>query len=285
MTGAAMSIVVNRTDFMDDLGRQIMLRGVNLAGSSKVPYTPPGATYIQEGFFDHQQVSFIGRPFPLDQADEHLERLREWGFNFLRLVVNWEAIEHAGPGIYDTAYLDYLVEIVRKSTQYGFYLFIDPHQDVWSRFSGGDGAPGWTFEAVGLDITHFTETGAALVHATHPTPYPRMAWHTNASKLACATMFTLFFAGNDFAPQTMIDDEPAQEYLQRHYMDAISQVAVRLKDQPKVLGYDSLNEPSSGYIGWKDLNSLNGSVALDLSPTPYQSMLLAAGIPQEVDFW
>ncbi|PWB51605.1 MAG: glycosyl hydrolase family 35 [Anaerolineales bacterium] len=285
MTGAAMGIFVNKTDFNDDFGRQVMLRGVNLAGSSKVPYTPPGATYTQEGFFDHRQVSFIGRPFPIAHADEHLERLREWGFNFLRLVVTWEGIEHAGPGIYDSAYLDYLVEVVRKAAQYGFYLFIDPHQDVWSRFSGGDGAPGWTLEAVGLDITHFTETGAALVHATHPSPYPRMAWHTNTSKLACATMFTLFFAGNDFAPQTMIEGEPAQEYLQRHYIDAISQVAVRVKDQPNVLGYDSLNEPSSGFIGWKDLNSLDGSVSLDLSPTPYQSMLLAAGISQEVDVW
>ncbi len=280
-----MGIVVYRTDFIDDFGRKVMLHGVNLAGSSKVPYTPPGATYIREGFFDHRHVSFVNRPFPLDEADEHLERLREWGYNFLRLLVTWEAIEHAGPGIYDTDYLNYLVEVVKKASQYGFTLFIDPHQDVWSRFSGGDGAPGWTFEAVGLDITHFTETGAALVHATHPAPYPRMAWHTNTYKLACATMFTLFFAGNDFAPQTMIDSEPAQEYLQRHYIDAINQVAIHLKGQPNVLGYDSMNEPSSGYIGSKDLNAINGSTTLDLSPTPYQSMLLASGLPQEVDFW
>ena len=68
-----------------------------------------------------------------------------------------------------------------------------------------------------------------------------------------ATMFTLFFAGNDFAPLTKIDGQPVQDYLQNHYIDAIKQVALRLYDQPNVIGYDTMNEPSSGYIGWKDL--------------------------------
>ena len=248
-----MNIHAFDTHFVDDVGRRVMLRGVNLGGSSKVPMQPNGATYIREGFFDHRNVSFVGRPFPLDQADEHLRRLREWGFNFLRLIVTWEAIEHAGPGIYDEEYLDYIVKVVKKADDYGFNLFIDPHQDVWSRFSGGDGAPGWTFEAVGFDITQFAETGAAIVHATYPDPYPRMIWPSNANKLASATMFTLFFAGNDFAPRTLVDGEPVQEYLQTHYFNAIRQVALCLKDQPNVVGYDTLNEPSSGYIGWKDL--------------------------------
>jgi len=280
-----MNIHAQNTHFIDDLGRKVMLHGVNLSGSSKIPYKPDGATYIREGFFDHRNVSFVGRPFPLNQADEHLGRLREWGFNLLRLLVTWEAIEHAGPGIYDEEYLDYIAEVVKKAGAYSFNVFIDPHQDVWSRFSGGDGAPGWTLEAVGFDITHFAESGAAIVHATHPGPYPKMVWSFNSIKLACATMFTLFFAGNDFAPNTKVDGEPAQEYLQRHYFNAIQQVALRVKDQSNVIGYDTLNEPSIGYIGWKDLNSAGESINLDAAPTPYQSMLLGAGLPQEVDYW
>ncbi|OGO65103.1 MAG: hypothetical protein A2030_08525 [Chloroflexi bacterium RBG_19FT_COMBO_50_10] len=280
-----MNLHAHKSHFVDDLDRRVMLHGVNLSGSSKIPSQPDGATHIRESFCEHRNISFVGRPFPLHQADEHLARLREWGFNFLRLLVTWEAIEHAGPGIYDEEYLDYMVQVVNKAGEYGFNLFIDPHQDVWSRFSGGDGAPGWTLEAIGFDLTHFTETGAAIVHATHPGPYPRMIWSSNAIKLACATMFTLFFGGNDFAPNTKVDGEPAQEYLQRHYFNAIRQLALRLCDQPHVLGYDTMNEPSSGYIGWKDLNSAGEPINLDVTPTPYQSMLLGAGLPQEVDFW
>lgn len=275
----------NGSNFVDEVGRTVMLHGVNLCGSSKVPFTPNGATYIRENFFDHRNVSFVGRPFPLVQADEHLSRLREWGFNFLRLLVTWEAIEHAGPGIYDEQYLDYIVAVVRKAGKYGFNLFIDPHQDVWSRFTGGDGAPGWTLESVGFDLTHLSETGAALVHATHPGSYPRMIWSTNANKLASATMFTLFFAGNDFAPLMKIDDQPVQDYLQKHYFGAIRQVAMRLSGEPNVIGYDTLNEPSSGYIGWKDLSTNGEQINLDAAPTPYQSMLLGYGLPQKIDIW
>jgi hypothetical protein len=191
-----------------------MLRGVNLGGSSKLPLMPNGATHVQDGFFDHRNVSFVNRPFPLEEADEHFARLRAWGLTFLRFLVTWEAIEHSGPGIYDQAYLDYLRAVVTKAADYGITIFIDPHQDVWSRFSGGDGAPGWTFDLVGMDITRFQQTGAAFTHQIHGDPLPQMIWSTNTTKLAAATMFTLFFGGSDFAPKTLIDGESVQEFLQ-----------------------------------------------------------------------
>ncbi|HEU0001452.1 MAG TPA: cellulase family glycosylhydrolase [Ktedonobacteraceae bacterium] len=278
-------IHVDGSHFKDEHGRTLMLRGVNLGGSSKVPATPDGATYIRDGFFDHRHVSFVGRPFPLEEADEHFTRLRSWGLTFLRFLVTWEAIEHAGPGVYDEAYLDYIYQIVKKAGEYGMLLFIDPHQDMWSRFSGGDGAPGWTLEAAGFDMTHFSATGAAIVHATHGDPFPEMIWPTNSSKLASATMFTLFFGGDDFAPTMQIDSEPIQAYLQRHYINTVRQVALRLKDLPHVIGYDTMNEPLRGYIGWRDLNAMGGLISLGVTPTPYQSMLLGAGLPQEVACW
>lgn len=249
----------------------------------QVPRTPDGSTWNRQGFFDHRHISFIGRPFSLEEADEHFSRLNKWGLTFLRFLVTWEAIEHAGPGLYDEAYLDYLYTVVQKAAEYDIHLFIDPHQDVWSRFSGGDGAPGWTFEAVGMDITKFKATGAAFTHQEHGDPYPRMVWPSNYSKFACTTMFTLFFAGNDLAPRLMVDGIPIQEFLQSHYCNAIKQVALRLKDLPNVIGYDTLNEPSQGYIGYPDANQIPTCMtAQGPSPTIYQGMLLAAGIPQQV---
>ncbi|HMN59542.1 MAG TPA: hypothetical protein PJ988_04225, partial [Anaerolinea sp.] len=107
-----MTIRIQGSQFIDQFGRTLLLRGVNLAGSSKIPFQPNGATYIREGFFDHRNVSFVGRPFPLDKADEHFQRLKSWGLTFLRFLVTWEAIEHAGPGIYDDDYIEYIRQVV-----------------------------------------------------------------------------------------------------------------------------------------------------------------------------
>ena len=269
----------------DHDGRTRILRGANLGGSSKVPYTPDGATYCNDNFYDHRTVSFVGRPFPLNEADEHLRRLQAWGLTFLRFLVTWEAIEHAGPGQYDEEYLDYVYKVVRRANDYGIEVFIDPHQDVWSRWTGGDGAPGWTLEAVGIDLTKLHETGAAITHQTHGDPFPRMIWPTNYTRFGAATMFTLFFGGNDFAPETRIDNVPVQEYLQSHYIDSIKQVVLRLKDLPNVVGYDSLNEPLASWIGQKDVNTLpeHALARLGTTLTPYQAMMAAAGFSVEAE--
>lgn len=271
--------------FKDRHGRVLLPRGVNLSGSTKVPTRPDGRTHLREGFFEHRNVSFVGRPFPLEEADEHFSRLKHWGFDFLRFLVTWEAIEHAGAGIYDTDYLDYIEAVVKKAHEHGINMFIDPHQDVWSRFTGGDGAPGWTLEAVGFDMTQFKDTNAAIVNQTYGNPFPNMVWVTNYKRLAAATMFTLFFAGNELAPATKIDGVPVQDYLQSHYFNAIKQVAMRLKDMPNVVGYDTMNEPSSGYIGYAHANEVHFHIRNGITATPFQSMMLGQGRAQVVETW
>ncbi|MEL6150420.1 MAG: cellulase family glycosylhydrolase, partial [Chloroflexota bacterium] len=264
--------------FKDADGRTLILRGANLSGSSKVPTSPDGATHLTDGFFNTRDVSFVGRPFPLEEADEHFARLKYWGLTFLRFQITWEAIEHAGPGIYDEAYLDYLHAVLEKAYDYGIDVFIDPHQDVWSRWTGGDGAPGWTLENIGMDLTKLDATGAAITHQMAD-EYARMIWLTNFYKFGAATMFTLFFAGDDLAPETKIDGMNPREYLQGHYINAMQRVAQCLADLPNVIGFDTLNEPVRGYIEVEDLtrDEPHGIISLGPSPTPLQAMALAAG--------
>ncbi len=277
-------IAVQGARFVDDLGRTVLLRGVNLGGSSKVPRRPDGATYRREGFYEHRQVSFVDRPFPIADADGHFSRLREWGFELLRLLVCWEAVEHAGPGRYDEEYLEYLRRLVAKAAGHGLAVLVDPHQDVWSRWSGGDGAPGWTLEAAGFDLPSLARSGAAVLHQEHGDPFPWLTWPTNSTKLAAATMFTLFFGGNDFAPRTRVDGEPVQEYLQGHYVRAFQEVARALAGLDNVVGYGVMNEPSPGFIGVQDVRGRPGAaLLLQESPTVLQSMALGAGVPQVVD--
>ncbi len=260
--------------FRDELGRTVIFRGVNLP--AKIPSKLSDAS--------HRNVSFVGRPFPLEEADEHFARLKYWGFNLLRLCVSWEAIEHDGLGKYDEEYLVYLDRLVDKASQYEFKIFIDFHQDVWSRFTGGDGAPGWTLELAGFKISNLEEVGAAILHKPKQKK-SHILWPTNAYKLAAATMFTLFFAGSYFAPNKTIGEKNIGDLLQEAYINMVKVVVVRMKKHEAVIGYDIINEPLSGYIGCKDLSKKFGLFQLGNAPTPFQGMALGDGNRVKVDVW
>jgi hypothetical protein len=264
----------------DEAGRTLILRGVNLGGSSKVPAAPDGATWRPDGLREPAAVSFVGRPFPIEEADAHFARLAGWGFTFLRFVITWEAVEHAGPGAYDEAYLAYVRKLLKKAEAHGIRVFIDPHQDVWSRWTGGDGAPAWTLEKLGMDLGRLAAVGAALTHQEHGDPYPRMAWPTNYNRYAAATLFTLFFAGNAYAPGVAIDGESAQDWLQAKFLAAMRHTYRRLKDCAAIVGWGTFNEPHPGYAGYRDLDRLeNCQVAVGPLPSGFQGMAAASGHP------
>ncbi|KAG0256047.1 hypothetical protein BG011_004768 [Mortierella polycephala] len=275
--------------FRDSQSRTLLLRGVNLCGNSKLPTTPNGSSHLNDGFFDHRNVCFLGRPFPKDQADEHFSRLKQWGLTFVRLLVPWEALEHSGPGIYDEKFIDSLVELIELMPKYGIKCFIDPHQDCWSRFSGGSGAPGWTFEAAGLDITKFKTTGAAYVHNTNQCSgdSPPMVWPTNYTKLAASTMFTLFWAGDTFAPNKMYQGEPIQQFLQNRYLECYNHLARRLCHLDAVVGFEVMNEPHPGYIGLDNMKryDFNSNLFFGDSPSAIDGFALGDGMAMPIEVW
>lgn len=116
--------------FRDDHGRQVTLRGINMAGDAKYPSNPHQPSHVPLDFFDGDTVNFHSRPFPREDAHLHYSRLKRWGYNTIRFVFTWEAIEAAGPGIYDEEWIAHTIEILRLGRSYGFYIFMDPHQDV-----------------------------------------------------------------------------------------------------------------------------------------------------------
>jgi hypothetical protein len=98
-TNSSMPLALNIDGdrFTDKHGREVLLRGINLASDMKFPATPYIPSHVSEDFFDGNNVSFVGRPFPLEDADTHFRRLRNWGYNTLRYLYTWEAIEGKGP--------------------------------------------------------------------------------------------------------------------------------------------------------------------------------------------
>jgi hypothetical protein len=295
-----MVVLIKDGNFIDEYGRILNLRGVNLGGSSKLP---TNANATNNWFLDTSSAktaSFINRPFPLIEAAEHFGRLRACGFTFLRFIITWEAIEHAGPGMYDIDYLHYIRDILTIAQTYDMDIYLDPHQDVWSRWTGGSGAPLWTLELVGLDIENFATCEAAITHRSFgrghstternssrsssnsnsgPPILPKMIWPTNTFKLACATMFTLFWGGEQFAPQFMVDNDTdvddagdddnkdddktnktkstkinIQKYLQTHYINAMAELLKHLSGLDNIVGIGTMNEPSSGFINIANLS-------------------------------
>jgi endoglycosylceramidase len=116
--------------FKDADGGTVILRGVNMAGNSKVP------------------------PFtPITSADM-LDPLPAWGINVIRLLFTWEAYEETRC-TYDESYLAYYERIAGWAHERGIYVIVDFHQDAYSRFSidgCGEGFPQWAVtRAVELD--------------------------------------------------------------------------------------------------------------------------------------
>jgi hypothetical protein len=146
---------------------------------------------------------------------------------------------------------------------------------------------GWTFEVAGLNLNNFEETGAAHFHDFEDQGMnAKMIWPTNYSKLASATMFTLFWAGNDFAPGASYKGMTCQEFLQHHYVECYKHLASRLKGLEAVIGFEAMNEPHYGYIGVKNLIfDERKELRLSNSPTPLESFALGSGECLEVAYY
>lgn len=297
-------------NLVDTRGRKITLKGINVDGAMKLPVKPFMPSYFGDTslpdniFFDGDNVSFVGRPFPLDEAESHFRRIKSWGFNTIRYLVTWEAIEHLGPGIYDEEFLDYTIEILRiLHSVGGLYVFFESHQDVWSRFCGGSGAPMWTLCAAGLQPTRISSSGAAVLHSdaqfdeasrSSSDCYPKMLWTSNYMRLALFTMFTLFFAGEAYFPDLIINGQNIQHYLQLHHIKALEYfwqaIVTRLPDMLKdgtIVGFELLNEPNQGLIGHLHLNKIPDTQQLRIGTTPtvFDCFKLGMGFPVEVDVY
>ncbi|TFK28296.1 cytoplasmic protein [Coprinopsis marcescibilis] len=289
--GTGGGIYVHGRHFVDKYGRVCNIRGANVSGCSKTP-----TDHDHENFpGDHRSVTFVGRPFPLEEAHQHFSRLRRWGLTFIRFLVTWEAVEHAGPGIYDQEYLTYIRQLLSLLPKYGLTAFVSLHQDVWSRYSGGSGAPAWTLELAGFDLHAIEEAGAAWLNGIRGGGHEeteRGLWPCGYQKLSAATMATLFWAGETFAPKLLVKSANGemvsiQRFLQDHFLAMWEQIVRAVGDLEGVLGFQMMNEPHRGYIELPTLHSFDYNTDLHLGhvPSAFQSFQLGAGYPTLVPMY
>jgi endoglycosylceramidase len=171
---------------IDEKGRTLILRGINFSERSKRP------------------------PFLPEVPYEDIDKLKEWGFNAVRFLIIWEAIEPE-KGTFSDEYLEKLTRWVDEFSKREIYILLDMHQDLYARKLGGDGAPEW---------------------AVFDLPYePVQPWYLNYLSKSVIENFDRFWR---------------DESLQEEYIKAWEFVVDRFKENRFVIGYDLMNEPFFG---------------------------------------
>jgi len=179
----------------DDTGRTLILKGVAFGNSSKVP--PHIPMWLKDK----------------DPDNKAFTQLHDWGVDAVRLLIIWEGLEPER-GTTDCAYLDLIEDMVDMAKEKGIMVILDMHQDLFSRFLCGDGAPKWAVKQKYIDAIECSGQWQSLsLHAS-----VRSAW-------------------TDFWT-----DKSMQQNLIRTWQE----VVYRMRNKSNVIGYDLLNEPGYG---------------------------------------
>lgn len=126
--------------FRDSAGREVVMRGVNTGGRSKVaPFFP--FPFAESGIPGQEAA-----PAFAAAAESYVARIEAWGLNTVRLPLIWEAVEPVR-GNYDAVYLERVKQFVETLGRHRIRVVADMHQDLFARAYCGDGAPDWALAA------------------------------------------------------------------------------------------------------------------------------------------
>ena len=181
--------------FLDPAGREIILHGINLVNKNP-------------------KVNYLG-----DETIEDFTKMRQWGFNCIRLGVIWDGLEPE-PGVYNEQYLLGIDKRIKWAKANDLYVILDMHQDLYSVLFS-DGAPEWATITDG----HTLEKGNTVWSDAY------------FNSAAVQTAWDHFWANSPASDGVGIQD---------HYAEAWKHVANRYSSETTVIGYDIMNEPFLG---------------------------------------
>jgi endoglycosylceramidase len=151
--------------------------------------------------------------FDQDVAADYVKLRTDWGMNAIRFLVLWAAIEPQ-QGMFDDTYLDAVATRVGWARDAGLQVILDMHQDVYGEGFGFDGAPKWTCDA-----------------AEYAAFMPQASWfldYTDPHVMNCIRHFYT---------------TPA---IEAEYVESWRRLAMKVADDPAVIGFDPMNEPFFG---------------------------------------
>ncbi|WP_086825650.1 cellulase family glycosylhydrolase [Allokutzneria sp. NRRL B-24872] len=207
--------------FRDQLGREVVLRGFNVSGTTKLN--------------EHGRLPFAS---VADAARSATSMRDETGANAVRFLVAWDGVQPA-PNTIDTAYLDRATAQIREFTRRGVHVLLDFHQDLFSRdlfnkdsWYTGNGAPKWV-----IDAGKYPQE-----HCVACVTWGQNQWQNDAVRSAF----------RDFWLNRELDTPAGQIGMQDAFLDQAAATMRHLKNSLPtkefglVLGLDPFNEPADG---------------------------------------
>lgn len=220
--------------FHDPEGRYILFRGVNFASRSKLPpYLPIAPLHVEN--IDQSKLKE-----EIELVKSELDLLKKLGFNIIRLLISWKAIEpKPNPSLDELMtegqeYLTLVNQIIDTLYRRDLYIILDFHQDIAHEVYGGDGFPDW---ALAIDEEHKRPKASNLKDRKWQTAYMinKLVKHTLAS-----------FWKNDLTNREFgLQNFPVRTHLEK----TIGQTVKFFKSlndnrgHPAILGIEPFNEP------------------------------------------
>lgn len=190
-------------------GSALILRGINLSSESK----------------------WAGHRLPPYGQDDFALMHDALGFNAIRLLVFWEAIEPS-PGLYDESYLDRIYWLTKAASDAGLFVIVDLHQDLYGSGFGSPGAPTWSC--------------SDFAYESFDTSGPWFMAYLEPEVMHCF-------------------DELFRKPAKRHALAAAWRVLVRrVREIKGVLFYDLFNEPLPGRGGPAEFSEGYGKETFEL---------------------
>jgi endoglycosylceramidase len=214
-------------EIRDTHGREVLLRGVNV-------------TALMDAYQGNPRMPPVVPLRPRDYL-----QMEAFGFNVIRLAVNWSKLEPER-GHINSTFIDRIAEVVRSAAHHGMYTVIDMHQRAWGKYlatprgkkchhglhrsHGWYGAPRWAT---------FTDGHTTCHEGTKKrTPAVNAAWFN-------------FWTNHKRASWT--DGRGIQDHL----VAVWGALGRAFAGDPAVAGYDLINEPEPGGIGHRRLSRYN----------------------------
>lgn len=196
--GGAPPLRSDGASLRDGLGRAVILRGVGVAHPD----------LLDVSFSDGRAPRAVLPPF--DDFDGDL--LRRRGFNAVRLALSWSALQPE-PGRFADDYLERVAAVIDLCQRHDLLVFLELHQDGFSKELCQSGAPRWALPA----------PGGPLTPGGPPAP-------------GCASGAPVLAANDHF-----FSDAP----LQAAYRAMLQHLARRFQEHPAVLGYGLWRAPET----------------------------------------